>query len=82
MEPRHAVNIDTDFSGWKWTIGVTYILKMRVETLPGGTPQYSFKIWEQGQTEPSGWTLSGTGESYSLQKNGFLLPVSSLRDKL
>jgi hypothetical protein len=49
-----------DFSGFMLTFGVTYIFKMRVETIPGQGGAYKFKVWQQGQAEPSIWRLQGT----------------------
>ncbi|MDY6987570.1 MAG: fibronectin type III domain-containing protein, partial [Thermodesulfobacteriota bacterium] len=41
------------------TIGVgdTFYWKFRVETVPGGGPLYSLKVWEDGEEEPGAWTL-------------------------
>lgn len=39
-------------------IGVTYIFKMRVDSVPGGA-QYRLKWWPSGEDEPSGWILTG-----------------------
>jgi hypothetical protein len=37
--------------------GITYIFKMRVETIPNVGGLYRFKVWQSGQTEPSAWLL-------------------------
>ncbi len=50
--------IDEDLSGRTLSIGTTYVFKMRVETLTNGNPLYSFKVWEQGDPEPTSWDLS------------------------
>jgi hypothetical protein len=50
--------IAEDLSGRKLNFGVTYIFKVRVETLPNGNPLYSFKVWEQGEPEPPTWDLT------------------------
>ena len=47
-----------DVSGRTINIGSTYIFKARVETLAGGNPRYSFKVWEQGAQEPAAWDLT------------------------
>ena len=36
-------------------LGTTYEVKGQVETEPDGTRMYRMRIWERGQTEPSGW---------------------------
>jgi hypothetical protein len=51
---------------------VTYIWKMRVQTLENGTHEYKLKVWEQGQGEPSAWKLSMI-EDASQPANGCLL---------
>ncbi len=48
-----------DFSGLTLSYNVTYIFKMRVETIPGQGGVYKFKVWQQGQPEPSTWRLQG-----------------------
>jgi|GEM_PF-938288 len=42
------------------TYDVTYVWKLRMETLPDGTSFYGMKVWPQGQTEPVNWDFSGT----------------------
>ncbi|MGR3794945.1 Ig-like domain-containing protein [Vannielia sp. SX4] len=39
--------------------GVTYSVTMRVEQVGLYDRQYSLRIWEEGTTEPVGWTLQG-----------------------
>jgi len=39
------------------SLGVPYVFKLRVETVPGVGGLYSFKVWEQGQAEPPAWDL-------------------------
>ncbi len=36
-----------------FSLGVTYMMKNRVETQPDGSTLYSLKAWEQGQPEPA-----------------------------
>lgn len=38
---------------------VPYKLKLRVETIPGYTNLYSFKMWEADQPEPESWIFQG-----------------------
>ena len=52
-----------------------YMFKARVETNPGVGGQYSFKVWEQGETEPVGWDITGQ-ESLNDPQNGSLLLIS------
>jgi len=39
------------------TLGVPYIFKAQVETIPGVGGLYRFKVWQQGQPEPAAWDL-------------------------
>lgn len=58
---------------------VTYMLKGRVETIGGGGAQYSLKLWEQGDPEPSGWDL--IGQDFEAQTfSGSLLLLAHLSD--
>ncbi len=41
---------------------VTYLWKVRVDTINSSQTRYRFKVWEQGTSEPSGWDLSGVAE--------------------
>ena len=41
------------------TVGGTYLIKMRVETIPNnGGSTYSLKFWPAGQSEPASWNLT------------------------
>ena len=51
---------------------VSYLWKTRVQTLPSGVSQYSFKLWEDGQPEPEGWDITGQ-ESGDLPGGSLLL---------
>jgi hypothetical protein len=51
---------------------VTYIFKMRVETIPAEGILYSFKVWEDGQSEPNTWLLQRE-ENLSDPANGSIL---------
>ena len=44
-------------SGVALSAGSTYVFKMRVHN-PAGGPEYSLKVWPQGQPEPLMWTLT------------------------
>ncbi|CRI62969.1 exported hypothetical protein [Thiocapsa sp. KS1] len=39
---------------------VTYIWKVRVQSLIGGSTRYSVKVWRTGDPEPTGWELVAT----------------------
>jgi len=66
-------SIVEDTSGRKLAYGVPYVFKMRVETVPGQGGLYSFKVWEEGQLEPSGWDLTTQEELADPQNGSFLL---------
>jgi hypothetical protein len=51
---------DMDPIGRSFSIGTTYIWKLRVESEPDGAATYRLKVWEQGAPEPANWELSGT----------------------
>lgn len=36
-------------------IGVTFMLKVRVETLPGGATRYQASMWRAGEPDPGAW---------------------------
>jgi len=55
--------------------GVTYMFKMRVETIPGQGGRYWLKIWEMGQTEPALWDLTLL-ESFDEPQFGSLLLIA------
>ena len=54
--------------------GVTYLFKLRAETLADGH-YYRVKMWQQGQSEPAQWDLSGVEplSSNSLENGSALL---------
>ena len=64
--------IAEDTSGKQLEVGVTYVFKMRAETIGTGT-LYSLKVWEQGTNEPAAWTISGYGPSGELKQGSALL---------
>jgi uncharacterized repeat protein (TIGR02543 family) len=61
-----------DTSGRKLEYDTRYIFKMRVETIAGQGGLYSFKVWEEGQPEPSEWDLVAQ-EGLSNLQNGSLM---------
>lgn len=52
--------INYDKSEKQLLIGITYIFKMKAQTI-GSRTLYSLKVWEQNKSEPSTWTISGYG---------------------
>ena len=70
--------LDHDTSGRHLSVGTTYIFKMRAETIVSNT-LYSLKVWEQGTTEPLGWTISGYGPATEL-KHGSITVTSHYAD--
>ena len=52
--------INYDRSGKQLLVGITYIFKMKAQTI-GSRTLYSLKVWEQNKSEPSMWTISGYG---------------------
>lgn len=65
--------ISQDTSGRKLNFGVRYIFKMRVETVQGQGTFYGLKVWQDGQSEPSGWDISGYEPASDLASGSFLL---------
>ena len=55
--------------------GITYIFKMRVETIPGVGGLYRFKVWQSGQSEPSAWLLQQQESMADPQYGSVLLLV-------
>ena len=70
--------LDHDASGRHLSVGVTYVFKMRAETIVSNT-LYSLKVWEQGTPEPLGWTISGYGPATEL-KHGSITVTSHYAD--
>ena len=64
--------IDYDESGKDLLVGVTYIFKMRAQTV-GSRTQYFLKVWEQGTAEPPGWIVSGYGPAGELKHGSITL---------
>ena len=67
---------DVDPYGRTLNFKVSYIWKMRVQTIAGTGSLYSFKLWENGQSEPQEWQMTGLvdleSEDY-LESGSFLL---------
>ncbi|MCL7414248.1 MAG: Ig-like domain-containing protein, partial [ANME-2 cluster archaeon] len=64
--------IANDMSEKHLEVGVTYMFKMRAQTINGNT-YYSLKVWEQGSPEPLDWTVSGIGVGGELKQGSLLL---------
>ena len=62
-----------DQTGFSFTEGATYNVTIRVEQTNVIDRAYSFKIWEEGTTEPVGWTLAGVDQVTEPLTGGFLL---------
>ncbi|NIO70361.1 MAG: hypothetical protein GTN71_15375, partial [Anaerolineae bacterium] len=62
-----------DTSGRKLEYGVPYVFKMHVETITGPLGLYSFKVWEEGQPEPSVWDLVAQEGLWDPQNGSLLL---------
>lgn len=73
--PGDSDNANNSAGQFPITVGSTYNIKMRCETLDDapngdGITRYSFKIW-QGSNEPANWNFSIVQESqYALRKGG------------
>ena len=68
-------------SGTPLTIGTTYIFKYQVETISGAN-QYSFKVWKQGDPEPSAWLLTGQEAASADLSSGSLLLIAHELDAI
>jgi hypothetical protein len=53
--------------------GVPMYFKMRVKTLSGIGGQYSFKVWQEGESEPGGWLLNGQEQLADPQTGSVLI---------
>ena len=51
--------VEETAAGTQRSVGSTYWYRVRVETTPDGS-EYRVKMWEDGTTEPAGWTLRET----------------------
>jgi hypothetical protein len=61
------------------TLGTEYWFQARVETIAGVGGRYSFKVWEAGQPEPSGWDIVGQ-EALSDPQDGSMMLISHYAD--
>ncbi len=66
-----------DRSNLQLEVGVPYLFRLRVETLPDQGSLYSFKVWEAGQPEPTRWLLTGEPDA-GLQSGSLLLVANSM----
>ncbi|MCL7413497.1 MAG: DUF1349 domain-containing protein, partial [ANME-2 cluster archaeon] len=64
--------IANDMNGKHLEVGVTYMFKMRAQTINGNT-YYSLKVWEESTPEPLEWTISGNGVAGELKQGSALL---------
>ena len=64
LRDEECINLD---------FGVTYIWKMRVQTMSNGKHVYKLKVWQQGTSEPAGWTLSMVEEAFQPAQGSLLL---------
>ncbi len=60
-------------SSQEMEIGVPYILKMRVVTVPGIGQWYHIKYWKASGQEPTEWLLSGVQEDSTNPRHGSCL---------
>jgi Divergent InlB B-repeat domain len=74
---RMSIVANTGTVDTRYTLpfGVTYVYKMRVETVPGAGGLYSVKLWEQGTPEPAEWLLTRQ-ETLADPQNGAPVLVS------
>jgi hypothetical protein len=61
--------------GQRVEIGQRYILRARVETLPGPKTRYSIKSWQALQPDPPDWDLVGIDGENDVQSGSLLLVV-------
>jgi hypothetical protein len=54
-------------------IGSRYMLRARVETLPGPQTRYSIKGWDARESEPKEWDLVGIDGERDMQSGSLLL---------
>jgi len=64
--------IADDNTGKHLEVGVPYMFKMKAKT-NGSSTLYSLKVWEQGISEPSEWTISGYGVPGELKQGSVAL---------
>ncbi|MFW6153784.1 MAG: hypothetical protein ACOC95_01045 [Planctomycetota bacterium] len=54
-------------------LGVTYVWRMRVDTLGDGRSQYRLKVWPRAQAEPDAWNVTADGDTRSLSAGSLVL---------
>ena len=64
--------LQTNTSG-QLQFGLPYMMKMRVRSNAGQGSTYNLKWWEDGQAEPLGWNLTGTGKPTAPQAGSLML---------
>lgn len=62
-----------DSENRSFSIGTTYWIKARVETVPGVGGLYRMKVWENGQPEPATWDLTGQEQLSDPQEGSMML---------
>lgn len=60
-------------------LGIRYMLKMRVDTLPGSGARYRAKYWKDGEPEPALWDMD-TKEGGNIIQSGGVLIISHNTD--
>lgn len=65
--------LDQDSTGFQLAFNTEYMLRMRVETVPGGGGRYRMKIWQSGSPEPTGWLMDGQASATDPQQGSLLL---------
>ena len=55
------------------SLGVTYWYRARCEDAPNGGTRYAFRVWQNGQAEPSAWTYEHTTNPGDPKKGSLLL---------
>lgn len=69
------------FGSFPISLGGTYMMRMRCETLPDspegfGVTRYSYRVWEQGSSEPSAWDFQFEQTSEFALREGALALVA------
>jgi len=54
-------------------LGVRYVLKIRVDTLPGPAARYRVKSWKSGTPEPAAWDMDTKETTHVLASGGALV---------
>ncbi len=75
IDGNNQVVLDSSATRRTPTIGVEYIIKMRVTTEPGVGGLYELKSWPSSEAEPAGWQITGQ-ESMSDPQSGSIMLVA------